>query len=105
MQCLQAVAALEDGAGDEQCDAQLYWWMGVILEAADLTEAAQDAYDKSTHLTDAEREGDPQQWAQGGRWRDVDEAITADELRQAAELFKNRFDPSDLSWSGPDERS
>ncbi|MEI6501050.1 MAG: hypothetical protein WCP21_08485 [Armatimonadota bacterium] len=105
LQCLQAVAALEDGVGDEHFDAQLYWWMGVILEAADLTEAAQDAYDKSTHLTDAEREADPQQWSGGGRWRDVDEAISEDELRQAAELFKHRFDPSDLSWNGPDERS
>lgn len=87
--CLRAVAALERGLAGGELDAQLYWWMGVILTAAGLTEAARDAYDRSASADDGSGDLDL-----------LDEteysAITEDEIRMAGELFKGSFDPSDV---------
>lgn len=100
LQCLRAVGALENGLCGGDFDIQLYWWMGVILEAAGLTEAAGDAYDKSTRLmkmSEADEMGDP--WSEGS----VEEMITADEVRLASEYFKGRFHPSQLLGPESDE--
>lgn len=94
--CLQAVSALEDGICGGDLDGQLYWWMGIILTAAGLTEAAADAYDKSASpLADealAERPMVDREDAPPG----AHEAITEDEVRLAGELLKGTFSPTEL---------
>lgn len=94
--CLQAVSALEDGLSGGEFDSQLYWWMGVILSAAGLTEAATDAYDKSASMSGGEQEAE---WYSEGR-RDSaavpQSAISDDEIRLAGELLKGTFSPHEL---------
>lgn len=101
LQCLRAVSALENGLCGGDFDIQLYWWMGVILEAADLTEAADDAYDKSAMMMKMVAEDEPdEQWrAEAAQPQGV---ITEDEVRLAAEYFKGRFDPAELSGPEPE---
>lgn len=97
VQCLQAVGAFENGLTGGEFDAQLYWWIGTVLEAAGLTDAAQDAYDRSAMLF-SEGDDDPDREPGGGR-RDSGRsgaAITEDELRRAGELLKGKFAPSDI---------
>lgn len=87
--CLRAVADLEQGLSEGDFDGQLYWWMGAILTAAGLTEAARDAYDKSADLGAAS--GSLELLAE----REYS-AISEAEVREAAELLKGRFDPADV---------
>ncbi|MEN6547569.1 MAG: hypothetical protein ABFE07_16160 [Armatimonadia bacterium] len=87
--CLRAVAALEEGLSGGELDAQLYWWMGAVLTAAGLTEAARDAYDRSASAGEGPEGLDLFDEAQHT-------AITEDEIRMAGELFKGSFDPSDV---------
>lgn len=104
VQCLQAVSALEEGLYEGEFDIQLYWWMGVILDAAGLTEAAQDAYDKSVvrlaakHDSEADDDVEPPDAKE-------DAAITEAEVRMASELLKGRFDRSEIMGLGPDDCS
>jgi tetratricopeptide (TPR) repeat protein len=101
VQCLKAVSDLEEGLGDTDLDGQLYWWMGVILEAAGLTDAAQDAYDKSADLLpahearwDAERDQpspDPRE-------------ISDEEVAQAGELLGTPLDLAALAGGEPEDR-
>ena len=105
LRCLQAMSALEDGLRGDELDGQLYWWIGVISEAAGLTEAAQDAYDKSAAALEAAGER-----AEGGparleTWEMSNAAITDDEVWMAGEMLKGRFDPSELLGNEPEERS
>jgi 2-hydroxychromene-2-carboxylate isomerase len=76
--------------------------MGVILEAAGLTEAAQHAYDKSASLMELvsteEEAGIPAEVFGSS-------AITEDEVRLAARLLKGRFHPADLWGEEPDDCS
>jgi tetratricopeptide (TPR) repeat protein len=107
VQCLRAVGALEEGLQGTELDGQLYWWMGVILEAAGLTEAAQDAYDKSANLlqppspdgTAAADEG----WSerQDGT---VPQAISDEEVWQVGRALQGPFDPAALFGREQDER-
>ncbi len=107
VQCLRAVGALEDGLQGTELDGQLYWWIGVILEAAGLTEAAQDAYDKSAgHL-------DPHAWADafdadgsrsGREDAPVPQAISDEEVWQAGQVLQGTFDPSALLGPEHDEK-
>ncbi|MGE5531097.1 MAG: hypothetical protein ACM3VW_03130 [Bacteroidota bacterium] len=100
MRCLRAVGALEDGLSGGEFDIQLYWWMGVILEAAGLTEAAQHAYDKSASLMEL---GDGTEEAEAAPELFGFAAISEAEVRLAAELFKGRFHPADLWGEEPDD--
>jgi hypothetical protein len=102
MRCLQAVGTLEDGLSGGEFDIQLYWWMGVILEAAGLTEAAQHAYDKSASLMELENGG-----AEGEIPAEFfdSEAISEAEVRVAARLLKGRFHPADLWGEEPNDCS
>jgi len=97
LQCLQAVSALEEGLQDTELDGQLYWWMGVILEAAGLTEAAQDAYDKCADLLQGE---------EGRRTPapGATTAITDEEVMEAGEALEGPFDPATLSGWEQDDR-
>jgi hypothetical protein len=94
LQCLQAVSALEEGLQDTALDGQLYWWMGVILEAAGLTEAAQDAYDKSADVLQGEEEQE----------MPASPTITEEEIREAGEALEGPFDPAALSGWEQDDR-
>jgi tetratricopeptide (TPR) repeat protein len=100
LQCLQAVSAMEEGLQDSELDSQLYWWIGVILEAAGLTEAAQDAYDKSADLLQDDVtswEGEPAEQTPGSQ------AITDAEIAQAGELLASPLDPATLhNWEQDD---
>jgi len=102
MRCLHAVGALEDGLSGGEFDIQLYWWMGVILEAAGLTEAAQDAYDKSASLMELESDGEDTEILSE---LFESEAISEAEVRVAARLLKGRFHPADLWGEEPDDCS
>ncbi|MHB8997708.1 MAG: hypothetical protein ACYC63_20880 [Armatimonadota bacterium] len=102
MRCLHAVGALEDGLSGGDFDIQLYWWMGVILEAAGLTEAAQHAYDKSAALM--ELESDEEEAEVLSEIFDS-EAISEAEVRVAARLLKGRFHPAELWGEEPDDCS
>lgn len=95
--CLRSVAALEKGLSGGGMDAQLYLWMGAILTASGLTEAARDAYDRSTSAGASAGFSDPLGEAQYT-------AITEDEVRMAGEFFKRSFDPSEIVGLD-DERS
>lgn len=101
LQCLRAVAALEDGLSGHEFDIQLYWWIGVILDAVGLTEAARDAYDKSASLMERLAPDDPsEQWSAESS---TPGAITEDEVRLAAHYLKGRFRPSDLRGPEPND--
>lgn len=102
MRCLHAVGALEDGLSGGEFDIQLYWWMGVILEAAGLTEAAQHAYDKSAALM--ELESDEEEAEVLSEMSDT-EAISDAEVRVVARLLKGRFHPAELWGEEPDDCS
>ncbi len=95
VQCLRAVGAFENGLTGNELDAQLYWWIGTVLEAAGLTDAAQDAYDKSAALfaESEQREGKAEPPAAGVG---AAPAITEEEVRRAGELLKGRFALSDI---------
>lgn len=107
LQCLRAVSALEDGLQGSELDGQLYWWIGVILEAAGLTEAAQDAYDKAAdilHSSPLEAKGET-----GGEWsgrphEPVPQTITDEEVWQAGRMLRGPFDPASLLGPEQDER-
>jgi len=107
VQCLHAVGALEDGLQGTELDGQLYWWMGVVLEAAGLTEAAQDAYDKSAaRLHPHAQWGDPTE-DEGWFGRDdgpVPEAISDAEVWRADRMLRGTFDPASLLGPEQDER-
>lgn len=96
VQCLRAVGAFENGLTGDALDAQLYWWIGTVLEAAGLTDAAQDAYDRSAALfaENEQREDDSEPPAAGVVGPAP--AITEEEVRLAGELLKGRFAPSDI---------
>jgi hypothetical protein len=107
VQCLHAVGALEDGLQDTELDGQLYWWIGVILAAAGLTEAAQDAYDKSAdHLHPYARVGDndvDEEWS-GRQDETASQAISDEEVWQADRMLRGTFDPASLLGPEQDER-
>jgi tetratricopeptide (TPR) repeat protein len=44
--CLRAVSTFEQGLGGHM-DAQLYWWIGAVLETAGFAEAAGEAFQKA----------------------------------------------------------
>jgi len=87
--CLRAVAALEKGLSGGDLDRQLYWWMGAVLTAAGLTEAARDAYDRS-----ASADGSPDDLGLFGEAEPS--GITEEEIRMAEELLRGSFAPSDV---------
>jgi len=104
VQCLRAVSALEDGLQDTELDGQLYWWIGVILEAAGLTEAAQDAYDKSADILHSAHE--PAAAKAGAFWlgrphEPVPQAISDEEVIEAGRALEGPFDPAALL--GPEQ--
>lgn len=104
VQCLRAVSALEDGLQGTEWDGQLYWWIGVILDAAGLTEAAQDAYDRSADLLHPDRQGEGGLPDEGEPWRQYEpasHAITDEEVRQATRVLGQPFDPASLL--GPEQ--
>lgn len=105
VQCLRAVSAFEEGLTGGDLDPQLYWWIGTVLEAAGLTDAAQDAYDKSASLF-AEAQANPEtdDGERVGASGSV-AAITEEEVRQAGEMLKGRFAPSDIIGRDTEERS
>lgn len=103
LQCLRAVSALEDGLSGGDFDIQLCWWIGVILEAAGLTEAARDAYDKSASLMKLLAPDElSEEWSEEAL--QPQSTITEDEVRLAAEYFRGRFHPSQLLGSEPDDQ-
>lgn len=107
VQCLRAVSALEDGLQGTGLDGQLYWWIGIILDAAGLTEAAQDAYDKSAKLLHPEQQQDGMRPDESKSWRQqepVPRDISDEEVRQAGRLLSGPFNPSWLLDAGQDER-
>lgn len=107
VQCLRAVSALEDGLQGTALDGQLYWWIGIILEAAGLTEAAQDAYDKSAKLLHPEQPRDAQAPGEVEAWRpqdSVSQGISDEEVKEAGRLLAGPFDPSWLLDAEQDNR-
>ncbi len=102
VQCLRAVGALEDGLQGTELDGRLYWWIGVILEAAGLTEAAQDAYDRSAQQLHPRSDVGDAGWL-GRVVRPAPRAISDEEVRQAGRALDGPFDPAALLDPGQDE--
>ena len=101
VQCLRAVSALEEGLQDTELDSQLYWWIGTVLEAAGLTDAAQDAYDKCADLLQAAQTS----WEAGHEQHSpVPRAITDKEVAQAGELLEGPVDLTALTGREQDDR-
>jgi tetratricopeptide (TPR) repeat protein len=96
VQCLQAAGAFEEGLTGRELDAELYWWIGNVLEAAGLTEAAQDAYDKSAALFADERHPREQERFGPRRAEEGEAAISEEEVRWAGEMLKGSFSPSEI---------
>lgn len=98
-QCLQAVSALEAGLQGSELDGQLYWWMGVILESAGLTEAAQNAYDNFEQIAAgfAGNKKASRRLRRSLRREQREKsplgAITEEEIRRAADLLQHPFNP------------
>jgi tetratricopeptide (TPR) repeat protein len=105
VQCLRAVGAFEDGLTGDELDAQLYWWIGTVLEAAGLTDAAQDAYDRSAALFAETEERPGAAEASVAGVAGPAPAITEEEVRLAGELLKGKFAPSDILGREFDDRS
>jgi len=55
--CLRAVSAFEQGLGAD-LDAQLYWWIGSVLEVSGFTEAAEEAFRKAEESEEKMEEDD-----------------------------------------------
>lgn len=107
VQCLRAVGALEDGLQGTELDAQLYWWIGLVLEAAGLTEAAQDAYDKAADQLQTPPQSDDDGGDEGWSGRQdvpVSQAISDEEVWQAGRALQGPFDPASLLGPEQDER-
>jgi hypothetical protein len=107
LQCLRAASALEDGLQGSELDGQLYWWIGVVLDAGGLTEAAQDAYDRSAELLHPDSSDDEREPGEATEWRQQSPAprdITDDDIRRAAHALSQAFDPAWLYRSEQDER-
>lgn len=96
VQCLRAVGAFENGLTGDELDAQLYWWIGTVLEAAGLTDAAQDAYDRASALFAENEQREGEQESAATHDPGSGPAITEEEVRRAGELLKGRFAPSDI---------
>jgi hypothetical protein len=105
VQCLRAVGAFEDGLTGGELDAQLYWWIGTVLEAAGLTDAAQDAYDKSAALfAEGQANAEEHSVAPPGTFG-PGAAITEEEVRRAGELLKGTFAPSEILGTSSEDGS
>lgn len=101
--CLQAVSALEDGLCGGEMDGHLYWWIGNILDAVGLTDAAADAYDKAAALY--ADEGPEENMASLAEGAQSEFEISEAEVRQAVEWLKGRFNAADILRERPDEGS
>lgn len=105
VQCLGAVSALEEGLEDTELDGQLYWWMATILHGCGLTEAAQDAYDKSAKLLHHQQQ-DELDVDDEGAWgspTSVPHTISDAEIREASLLLQEPVDPAWLMSDEQDE--
>jgi len=105
--CLSAVSALQDGLTGSYFDSQMHWWIGNILAAAGFGEAAAASFRKSDEIDRAseliedeeeiafllglETEGDYEYDLSAGS-----EAITEDEVRQAAALLRLSYTQSEI---------
>ena len=105
VQCLQAVSALEEGLEGAELDGQLYWWMATILQGCGLTEAAQDAYDKSAKLLHLQQQDDldvedDEAWDAP---TSASDSISDDEIREASLLLQEPLNPTWLMRDEQDE--
>jgi hypothetical protein len=104
-ECLQAAAILQQGLCESEWDERLYHWLGQVLEAAGLTDAAQDAYDKCSAPQERDDETDDLSEADPPHSATASDAITEEEVRLAGELFKGRFDESDILPDDSEDRN
>ena len=80
VQCLQAAAAFEDGLGGDM-DPELYWWIGTVLEAAGLLDAAQDAFERASASDESLIDDDIEE-EHGYSYADGNSGITEEEVRR-----------------------
>lgn len=93
--CMAAVAAFEAGLTGTEFDAQIYWWIAQVMQAAGMVDAAADARE---YL----RTGDDG-WDYDA---DGDELprITKTEIREAGEVLHGKFSLADVMGYGLDDQ-
>jgi hypothetical protein len=99
--CLAALNALEAGLSGGDFDAQVYWWMGHVLDSAGMSEAARDVHQQLATSNDQAWEDDEPE----GYLTELEEAaeaphylpqISQDEINRAALLLRGSFTSSEV---------
>ncbi len=98
--CLRAVSAFEGGLGGD-LDAQLYWWMATVLEAAGFEQAAREAYENARRAEEQYADDEAEEFDEEAEFAlaegELEEAervsrrmpaISAAEVQQVAEALR-----------------
>ncbi len=105
--CLSAVSAFQDGLMGEPFDAQLHWWIGIVLEGAGFPEAARRSFEKAEEMARqagslvADEELALEMGLESNRdcgYHVYSEAnpITEDEVRKVGWLLQRTYSQSDI---------
>lgn len=107
--CITALAALEAGLAGSDFDAQVYWWMGHVLDSAGMTEAARDLHTRVAAAKDEAWDADDED---DGYLSELEEAAEAPrylpaisdaEINRAAELLRGSFTSAEVLGYEPGE--
>ncbi len=107
--CLVAASAFEASLSGTAFDAQVYWWMGQVLESIGMVDAAGDLHQQ---VAQAEAELEPDDEETAPYLSELEEAaealmhlqqISKQEIQEAAELLRGSFSLSEVLGYEPGE--